>query len=86
LSTDGARARGAFAEAWALFGLLMQRVGRIQARVMLAIVYLVIVPPLALVVQLGIDPLRVHRRYAGRSGWVDLPGRVPTAADLRRQF
>jgi hypothetical protein len=64
----------------------MQRVGRIQARVMLAVVYLVIVPPLAFVVRLGVDPLRVRRRYAGRSGWVDLPDHVPTAAELRRQF
>jgi hypothetical protein len=84
LSTE--RGRGGFAEAWRLFGVLMQRIGRVQARVMLAVVYVVVIPPLAVFVRVAVDPLRARRRHAGRSGWVDLPAAPPGPAELRRQF
>jgi hypothetical protein len=40
LSTE--RGRGRFAEAWRLFGVPMQRIGRVQAHVMRAVVYVVV--------------------------------------------
>ena len=67
--------------------LLSRQLARLQARVGLAAIYFVLVPLLALVVRLVVDPLRLGRRHAAVSGWkARRAATTDPLSELRRQF
>jgi lipopolysaccharide/colanic/teichoic acid biosynthesis glycosyltransferase len=70
---------------WEAWKAIARRVGDVQARIILAVFYFVVLAPFALLVRLTSDPLALTSR--SRRGW---PKRVePPGTDLeraRRQF
>ena len=73
-----------FRELWALFGILMHRIGRVQARVMIFLTYFLVVGPLAILARLSVDPLNLRGSRTEGSAWTPLE--PTTRADLPRQF
>ena len=71
---------------WRRWTAIAVIIGTFQARVLLSVFYLVIIPPFALIVKLWLDPLHL-RRAAGSSAWITRPPR-PEADVLRagRQY
>ncbi len=70
---------------WQWWKRFAERVGNIQARLLLTALYFLIVSPVALLLKLLADPLAVKRRLDRASGWVP---REASATDLdegRRQ-
>ena len=70
---------------WARWKVIAHAIGNFQARVLLTLFYLVIVPPFALIVKLAKDPLSL-RPPRGESFWIARPSPHPTAEAGRRQF
>ena len=70
---------------WRAWKRLAERIARVQARALLAIFYVVILPPFAICARYFSDPLRLRRGKA--VGWT--PCDVETRSsldDARRQF
>jgi len=70
---------------WEAWKVLAQRIGDVQARVLLAVFYFVVLAPFALLVRLTSDPLAIKRRTA--RGWhahVEGPGSA--LERMQRQF
>jgi hypothetical protein len=68
---------------WAGWKVLARKVADVQARVLLGVLYIALVPPFALIVRLGPDPLRL--RPPGASNWTPWGGRPSTPEAWRRQ-
>lgn len=62
------RARDVLGLAWARWKIIAHVIGNVQARVLLTLFYFAIVPPFALFVKLGRDPLGL-RPPRGASFW-----------------
>jgi hypothetical protein len=71
--------------AWARWTAIAHVIGTFQARVLLSVFYFVVVPPFALIVRLGRDPLRL-RPGSDETGWIDRPPPDTSAATASRQF
>ena len=71
---------------WRRWTVIAHIIGTFQARVLLSVFYLVVIPPFALIVKLWLDPLHL-RRAAGSSAWITRPPQ-PEADVLRagRQY
>ena len=70
---------------WEAWKVVAHAIGKVQARVVFTILYIVLLGPVAVVLRLVADPLR--HRHPPASNW---RGRVASAGDLwvsaRRQF
>jgi hypothetical protein len=71
--------------AWQRWTVIAHKIGNVQSRILLSVVYFVVVGPFAVVARLVSDPLRLAR--AAAPVWL---GRAPAAGDpavsARRQF
>jgi hypothetical protein len=70
---------------WEAWKAVARRIGDVQARILLAVFYFVVLAPFALIVRLTSDPLAIRPRT--RRGWharVEPPGTVLERA--QRQF
>jgi len=78
--------RAVLVRIWRRWTVIAHIIGTFQARVLLSVFYLVVIPPFALIVKLWLDPLHL-RRAAGSSAWITRPQR-PEADVLRtgRQY
>ncbi len=79
------RARALAARAWKRWTVIARVIGNFQARVLLSLFYFVVVPPFALIVKLGKDPLRL-RLAAGATAWTERPAAAPPSETARRQY
>lgn len=78
--TAGGRA---LQRAWAGWLRLARRIAEVQGRVLLAILYVLLVVPVGLAVQLLSDPLR--RRRPPATNWTPRAVARPTLEEARRQ-
>lgn len=69
---------------WARWTRVAHAIGTFQARLLLTVLYLLLLPPFALVARLSADPLRLRR--ATTPAWLPRPRQSPTLEDGRRQF
>ena len=71
---------------WRRWTVIAHIIGTFQARVLLSVFYLVVIPPFAFIVKFWLDPLHL-RRATGSSAWITRPPR-PEADVLRagRQY
>lgn len=70
--------------AWERWKVIAQRIGDVQARVILGLLYFLLVGPVALVRRIVADPLGL-RRHAGPSYWTARPPADSTIEAARRQ-
>ena len=70
---------------WQWWKRLAQRVGNIQARLLLTALYFLVVSPVALLLKLVADPLALKRGPDRRSGWVPRVARATDLDEGRRQ-
>ncbi len=74
-----------FARLWAQWKRFAQKVGDFQARVILTLLYFIILGPMAVVVRIMKDPLRIkHTPQA--SVWSPKPAEKASLEVARRQF
>ena len=59
--------------------------GNYQARVLVSLFYIVVIPPFALLVRALGDPLQL-RSGVRSSFWIPVPTKPQSVADARRQF
>jgi hypothetical protein len=75
----------AFATAlWARWKRIAHAVGTFQARVLLTVLYLVLLPLFTVIARLAGDPLQLRRD--ARPRWLVRPAAAPGLAEGRRQF
>lgn len=67
---------------WERWKVLAHAIGTFQARLILSVLYLVVLPPFALIRRLGADPLG---RRPGPTYWRPRPRETPTLDAARRQ-
>jgi len=75
--------RQLFGRIWARWKAIAHTIGNFQARLLLSVFYVVIVPVFALIVKLK-DPLQL-RPQAGGSFWRPRPESRPASDSARRQ-
>ena len=71
--------------AWARWKVIAQKIGNVQARVLLSLFYFVVVPPFALIVKGFSDPLGL-RAPQWKSSWVERRATDAVVEAARRQF
>lgn len=64
--------------------VIAQAFGNFQARLILAVLYVVLLAPFALLTRLFYDPLQL--RQPASPSWLSRPTRPPTVEEGRRQF
>ena len=69
---------------WERWKVIAHVIGTFQARLILSLLYLVLLPPFALIRRLSADPLG-RRRTAGPTYWRTRPADAPTLDAARRQ-
>jgi len=69
---------------WEGWKVVAHRIGEIQARLIVGLLYLVVVCPVALLRRLGADPL-ARRDARSSTCWVPHPGRAAGLDDSPRQ-
>ena len=69
---------------WEGWKLLAEKIGTVQAKLILGLLYFVIVGPIALVRRLWADSLGL-RRTAAATYWSPRPHSAPTLEEARRQ-
>ena len=67
---------------WRWWTRVAHAIGTFQARVLLTVLYVVLLPPFALIARRS-DPLQ---RRAGGPGWIARPVKVIGVDEARRQF
>ena len=75
--------RQLFGRIWARWKVIAHAIGNFQARLLLSVFYVVIVPVFALIVKLK-DPLQLRRQGQG-SFWRPRPESGPASESARRQ-
>ena len=70
---------------WRWWKRFAERVGNIQARLLLIVLYFLVVSPVALLLKLLADPLALRRGPDRRSGWVPRVARATDIEEGRRQ-
>ncbi len=69
---------------WNGWKIFAEKVGAVQSRLLLVLLYFVVVAPFALFVKAFKDPLRIKR--GGGSNWIDRPYQPHDLEGSRRQF
>lgn len=69
--------------AWATWKRIAHVIGTFQARVLLTVLYVVLVAPIAILVRMVADPLRLARH--SESYWVPVGGRAPRDVEAARR-
>ena len=70
---------------WEAWKVVAHAIGKVQARVVFTVLYLVLLGPVAAVMRLAADPLR--HRHPPASNWRDRPTQAGDPwASARRQF
>jgi hypothetical protein len=69
---------------WERWKRTAHAIGTFQAHAMLSLLYVVLLPPFALIARLGADPLRLRPSTA--PSWVTRPRVVPGLQDGGKQF
>ncbi len=70
--------------AWIRWKRIAHIIGTFQARLILAVLYVVLLPMFALIARLTSDPMQ--RRSTSTPRWLDRPVGAPRLEDGRRQF
>lgn len=68
---------------WSLVKVALEKVGHVQSRLLLVLLYFLVVSPFALFVKMTRDPLRIKR--VGRSNWTDHQIRLSNLEAARKQ-
>jgi len=69
---------------WAGWKRFAERLGVLQSRLLLVLLYFVVVAPFALLVKIAKDPLRMRR--IGGSNWIARPASSTDLERSKRQF
>ena len=69
---------------WEGWKVVAHAIGTFQARLILSVLYLLILPPFALIRRTGADPLR-RRPTPGPTHWRPRPPEAPTLDAARKQ-
>ena len=69
---------------WRRWTRIAHTIGTFQARLLLTVLYLLLLPPFALIARLSADPLQL--RPATTPAWLARPLQSPKLEDGRRQF
>lgn len=69
---------------WRRWTRIAHAIGTFQARLLLTVLYVLLLPPFALIARFSADPLRL--RPATPPAWLPRPRQAPTLEDERRQF
>ena len=64
---------------------LAERIGTMNARIILTVLYFSMVAPFGLLLRVCSDPLRL-RRHTGISYWVSRPRREVSLEEMKKQF
>jgi hypothetical protein len=73
------------ARAWARWKVIAHVIGTFQARLLLSLFYVLVVPPFALILKRLKDPLMLRPSQAGGL-WVERPRAARSLATARRPF
>jgi hypothetical protein len=76
--------KAALVRIWERWKVIAHWIADKQTTAIYAILYVLVVGPIAIVRRMFTDPLR-YRRRAARSFWVPRPNVVPSLDDARRQ-